>query len=60
MVDCGIARGLDYYTNIVFEIDVPALGKEKQVCGGGRYNKLIGESGGEGLPQQDLHLDWID
>ena len=29
VVDCGIARGLDYYTNIVFEIDVPALGEEK-------------------------------
>ncbi len=50
VVDCGIARGLDYYTNIVFEIDVPALGKEKQVCGGGRYNKLIGEYGGEETP----------
>lgn len=50
VVDCGIARGLDYYTNLVFEIDVPALGKEKQVCGGGRYNKLVEEYGGEHTP----------
>jgi histidyl-tRNA synthetase len=37
-VDLGIARGIDYYTGIVFEIDVPALGAEKQVCGGGEYS----------------------
>ena len=41
---------LDYYTNVVFEIDVPALGKQKQVCGGGRYNQLIEEFGGEITP----------
>ena len=50
VVDCGIARGLDYYTNIVFEIDVPSLGTEKQICGGGRYNKLVEEYGGEPTP----------
>ena len=37
IVDLGIARGLDYYTGMVFEIDVPTLGAEKQVCGGGAY-----------------------
>jgi histidyl-tRNA synthetase len=37
-VDLGIARGLDYYTGVVFEIDVPKLGAEKQVCGGGEYS----------------------
>jgi histidyl-tRNA synthetase len=36
-VDLGIARGLDYYTGVVFEIDYPELGAEKQVCGGGAY-----------------------
>lgn len=36
-IDLGIARGLDYYTGMVFEIDVPFLGAEKQVCGGGAY-----------------------
>jgi histidyl-tRNA synthetase len=36
-VDLGIARGLDYYTGMVFEIDIPDLGAEKQVCGGGAY-----------------------
>jgi histidyl-tRNA synthetase len=37
VIDLGIARGLDYYTGMVFEIDVPTLGAEKQVCGGGAY-----------------------
>ena len=35
--DLGVVRGLDYYTGMVFEIDVPSLGAEKQVCGGGSY-----------------------
>lgn len=33
-----IARGLDYYTGVVFEIDAPLLGAEKQVAGGGGYD----------------------
>ena len=36
-VDLGIARGIDYYVGMVFEIDCPVLGAEKQVCGGGNY-----------------------
>lgn len=36
-VDAGIARGLDYYTGVVFEIDAPKLGAEKQLLGGGVY-----------------------
>jgi len=39
-LDLGIARGLDYYTGIVFEIYVPSLGAQKQVCGGGTYNLI--------------------
>lgn len=37
-VDLGVVRGLDYYTGIVFEVDAPMLGAEKQVCGGGSYS----------------------
>ena len=37
-IDLGIARGLDYYTNMVFEVDLDDLGAEKQICGGGHYN----------------------
>jgi histidyl-tRNA synthetase len=47
-VDAGFARGLEYYTGMIFEIFVPdpdiALG------GGGRYDKLIELFGGEPTP----------
>ena len=37
VVDLTVARGLDYYTGMVFEIMVDELGGEGQVCGGGSY-----------------------
>ena len=37
-LNLGVARGLDYYTGIVFEIYVPELGAQKQICGGGSYS----------------------
>ena len=48
-LDLSIARGLDYYIGIVFEIDAPKLGAEKQICGGGEYN-LIPFLGGKATP----------
>ena len=36
-VKLSIARGLDYYTGVVFEIYVPKLGAQKQITGGGTY-----------------------
>jgi len=37
-IDLGVVRGLDYYTGMVFEIEAPSLGAEKQICGGGEYS----------------------
>ncbi|MGB1697437.1 MAG: ATP phosphoribosyltransferase regulatory subunit, partial [Thermoplasmatota archaeon] len=37
-LNLGIARGLDYYTGIVFEAHCPILGGQKQVLGGGGYD----------------------
>ena len=45
-LNLGVARGLDYYTGIVFEIYVSGLGAQKQVCGGGTYS-LIKVFGGK-------------
>ena len=45
-VDPGIVRGLDYYTKTIFEI----LNEDFTVCGGGRYDKMIGELGGPDMP----------
>lgn len=36
-VDFGIARGLDYYTGMVFEMYAAGLGAQNQICGGGTY-----------------------
>jgi len=43
-INFGIARGLDYYTGMVFEIYSSGLGAQNQVCGGGSYRlaKLFG------------------
>ncbi len=48
-VDLGIARGLDYYTGMVFEIYCEGLGAQNQVCGGGAY-RLAALFGGEDTP----------
>ncbi|MHB1419138.1 MAG: ATP phosphoribosyltransferase regulatory subunit [Bacillota bacterium] len=42
-IDLGIQRDFDYYTGIVFE--GYALGIGFPVCGGGRYDKLLGSFG---------------
>ena len=46
-VDPYIVRGLDYYTKTVFEFVTTALGSQGTVCGGGRYDDLIAQLGGE-------------
>ncbi|HEX55494.1 MAG: histidine--tRNA ligase [Candidatus Altiarchaeales archaeon] len=40
-INLGIGRGIEYYTGMVFEIRIPELGAQSQVCGGGRYDNLI-------------------
>lgn len=45
-INFGIARGLDYYTGMVFEIYSSRLGAQNQVCGGGSY-RLARLFGGE-------------
>ena len=39
-VNLCVARGLDYYTGMVFEVNVAELGGEGQVLGGGSYKLL--------------------
>jgi len=48
-IKMSIVRGLDYYKGVVFEIDAPGLGAEKQLCGGGAY-ELIPLFGGRETP----------
>lgn len=42
-----LVRGLDYYTKTAFEIQYAPLGAQSAVCGGGRYDGLIEECGGQ-------------
>lgn len=49
-VNPTIVRGLDYYTKTVFEFVSDAIGSQGTVCGGGRYDGLIEELGGQSLP----------
>jgi len=47
-VQAGFARGLEYYTGIIFEVVVPEL--DIAIGGGGRYDRLIELFGGEPTP----------
>ena len=49
-VNPKIVRGLDYYTKTVFEIIADSIGAQGTVCGGGRYDGLIEELGGQKTP----------
>ncbi|HAN20566.1 MAG: histidine--tRNA ligase [Clostridiales bacterium GWF2_36_10] len=48
-VDTNIVRGLDYYSKTVFEFINESIGAQSTVCGGGRYDGLIEELGGQPL-----------
>ncbi len=54
-IDLGIARGLDYYTGIVFEAYAEGLGAQNQICGGGSY-RLAHLFGGDNVPATGFAL----
>lgn len=51
-INPNIVRGLDYYTNTVFEVvaDIESFGAQNVLCGGGRYNKLVEVLDGPSTP----------
>lgn len=49
-VNPTIVRGLDYYTRTVFEFVSGEIGAQSTVCGGGRYDGLVGQMGGPDIP----------
>ena len=49
-VNPKIVRGLDYYTRTVFEFVSGDIGAQSTVCGGGRYDGLIKQMGGQETP----------
>lgn len=50
IVNPQIVRGLDYYTKTVFEFVSDSIGSQGTVCGGGRYDGLLEELGGQHTP----------
>ncbi len=55
-LDLSLARGLDYYTGIVYEIKIKGMEKYGSVAGGGRYDNLIGLYGNESQPAVGLSI----
>ena len=49
-IDDYLVRGLDYYSKTVFEIQADSLGAQNALCGGGRYDYLVEELGGDHTP----------
>ncbi|MGM0399780.1 MAG: histidine--tRNA ligase [Chloroflexota bacterium] len=49
-VNHTLVRGLDYYTRTVFEVWAQGIGAQNAICGGGRYDGLAEELGGEPTP----------
>ncbi len=49
-LDPSMVRGLDYYTDTVFEIVAGELGAQNSIGGGGRFNNLIRSLGGGDIP----------
>jgi len=50
VIDFTLARGLNYYTGIIFEAKAPAEVKMGSIGGGGRYDDLTGLFGVSGIP----------
>jgi histidyl-tRNA synthetase len=48
-LDLTLARGLDYYTGIIFEVKIPGI-KVGSVGGGGRYDNLTSLFGVDDIP----------
>lgn len=48
--DPYLARGLDYYTGVIFEMKPGGQAKELSIGGGGRYDNLIGMFAGRQIP----------
>jgi histidyl-tRNA synthetase len=49
-IDTSLARGLNYYTGIIFEAKAPPAVKMGSIGGGGRYDDLTGLFGVPGIP----------
>ena len=50
-IDTNLVRGLDYYVRTAFEVVINSVGSaQNALCGGGRYNGMVEQFGGDDLP----------
>ena len=52
VIDDKLVRGLDYYTDTVFEVEaeIEGFGSQNVIGAGGRYNNLVENMGGPSVP----------
>jgi histidyl-tRNA synthetase len=56
-VDMALARGIAYYTGMIFELTSPRLQTGASLGGGGRYDGLVQALGGDDLPALGFAYD---
>ncbi|WP_157912900.1 histidine--tRNA ligase [Candidatus Promineifilum breve] len=49
-INFRLVRGIDYYTKTVFEVWQEGIGAQAALCGGGRYDGLAEDIGGDSTP----------
>jgi len=54
--NASIARGLDYYTGIVYEFFDRTGSVVRAIAGGGRYDQLVSSFGGEKIPATGIGM----
>lgn len=50
LFDFSLARGLDYYTGLIYEAVLTDTDRVGSIAGGGRYDKLVGMFSGKDIP----------
>ena len=56
-LDTELVRGLDYYSQTVFEVVHNGLGAQNAMLGGGRYDYLVEELGGPPTPGVGMSIE---
>ncbi len=56
VIDFSIARGLDYYTGMIFEANLTSIAGFGSICAGGRYDNLVGIFSNKPVPAVGISI----
>jgi histidyl-tRNA synthetase len=56
ILDLSLARGLDYYTGVIYEAVLTEQSLIGSIASGGRYDKLIGMFSGKDIPSVGISI----